>query len=75
MTADARHAAGDASLAEATRAFWLRPFTDHLTLEIGASPRTAEAYEHDLTRFAAYAVSKGARAPQEVGATTLRGYV
>jgi len=75
VAADARHAAGDASLAEATRAFWLRPFTDHLTLEIGASPRTAEAYEHDLTRFAAYAVSKGARAPQEVGATTLRGYV
>jgi len=61
-----------ACLVPSLRAFWLRPFQDHLTLEVGSSPRTSEAYGRDLTRFATYAVSKGARAPQEVGATTLR---
>lgn len=57
------------------RAFWLAPFSDFLTLEDGASPRTVEAYGRDLTRFADYSLTKGAHAPAEVGSTTLRSYI
>lgn len=57
------------------RAFWLEPFGDYLTLEGGASPRTVEAYNRDLTRFVDYSLSKGASAPEQVGAPTLRAYV
>ena len=58
-----------------SRAFWLGPFRDYLTLEDGASPRTVEAYGRDLTRFAEYSMTKGAHAPEEVGSTTLRSYI
>ncbi|MEO7218090.1 MAG: site-specific tyrosine recombinase XerD [Gemmatimonadaceae bacterium] len=57
------------------RSFWLGPFSDFLTLEDGASPRTVEAYGRDLTRFADYSLTKGAHAPEEVGSTTLRSYI
>lgn len=57
------------------RSFWLGPFSDFLTLEDGASPRTVEAYGRDLTRFADYSLTKGAHAPEEVGSTTLRAYI
>ncbi len=57
------------------RAFWLEPFRDFLTLEGGASPRTVEAYTRDLTRFVDYSLIKGATAPEQVGAPTLRAYV
>jgi integrase/recombinase XerD len=57
------------------RAFWLGQFGDFLTLEDGATPRTVEAYERDVTRFADYSLSKGARAPEQVGSNTLRSYI
>lgn len=57
------------------RAFALERFQDFLTLEQGASPRTNEAYGRDLDRFTAFALTKGAKAPTDVGARMLREYV
>jgi integrase/recombinase XerD len=62
-------------VAQATRRFLLEPFNDFLLLEQGASPRTHDAYERDLARFAAYAVGRGAAAPPDVTARMLREYV
>lgn len=73
MPADARHA--DATLDDVVRAFRLDPFQDFLLLEGGASPRTADAYRRDLTRFAVYARGKGAESVELVGTATLRAYV
>jgi integrase/recombinase XerD len=56
-------------------AFLLSGFQDFLSLEQGASPRTNEAYGRDLARFAAFVVTKGARAPRDVTARALRDYV
>src|SRR5258706_10134396 len=55
--------------------FLLEPFQDFLSLEQGASPRTNEAYGRDLTRFTAFAITKGAKAPSDVNARVLREYV
>ena len=60
---------------ELSRAFHLEGFHDFLAVEKGASPRTDEAYLRDLTRFATFARLKGASAPSNVGAKTLREYV
>ena len=57
------------------RAFLLQRFTDFVALEQGLSPRTQEAYERDLARFAQFAESKGAAAPLDVTARLLREYV
>jgi integrase/recombinase XerD len=62
-------------VAQATRRFLLEPFNDFLLLEQGASPRTHDAYERDLARFAAYAAGRGAAAPPDVTARMLREYV
>jgi integrase/recombinase XerD len=61
--------------AQAVRKFLLEPFNDFLMLELGASPRTDEAYGRDLTRFATYAMSRGAAGPPDVTARMLREYV
>ena len=66
---------GSDPTAEASRKFLLEPFNDFLVLEQGASPRTDEAYERDLARFATYAMSRGAVAPPDVSARMLREYV
>ena len=64
-----------APVSQAVRRFLLEPFTDFLSLEQGASPRTNEAYERDLTRFVMYATGRGAAAPHDVTATLLREYL
>jgi len=61
--------------AQAARKFLLEPFNDFLLLEQGASPRTHEAYGRDLTRFAGYAMARGASAPTDITARMLREYV
>ena len=60
---------------ELSRAFYLERFHDFLAVEKGASVRTDEAYLRDLARFATFARLKGAAAPTNVGARTLREYV
>ena len=60
---------------EARRAFFLDRFHDFLVLEQGAAERTHEAYGRDVTRFATYAVSRGASVPLDVTARLLREYV
>jgi integrase/recombinase XerD len=66
---------GSEAAAQAVRKFLLEPFNDFLMLELGASPRTDEAYGRDLTRFATYAMSRGAAGPPDVTARMLREYV
>ena len=58
-----------------SRSFLLARFTDYIALEQGLSPRTLEAYDRDLRRFAEYAEAKGMAAPADVSARVLREYV
>jgi integrase/recombinase XerD len=58
-----------------SRSFLLARFTDYIALEQGLSPRTQEAYQRDLRRFAEYAESNGVRAPVDITAKLLREYV
>ena len=58
-----------------SRSFLIARFSDYIALEQGLSPRTIEAYERDLSRFAEYAESKGAAAPADITATMLREFV
>lgn len=60
---------------EVSRPFRLEQFHDHLAVEKGASPRTSEAYLRDITRFATFCVTKGAKEPGEASARILRDYV
>jgi len=50
-------------------------FVDFLTLEQGAAALTHEAYERDVTRFATFALVKGARDPGTIAPKLLRDYV
>ena len=58
-----------------SRAFLLAGFTDYVALEQGLSPRTQEAYQRDLRRFAEYADVQGIGAPNGITARLLREYV
>jgi integrase/recombinase XerD len=58
-----------------SRSFLLARFTDYVALEQGLSPRTQEAYQRDLARFAEYAEARGATAPPDITARLLREYV
>ncbi|MGK2963493.1 MAG: site-specific tyrosine recombinase XerD [Gemmatimonadaceae bacterium] len=60
---------------EISRPFMLERFRDHLEVEKGASPRTTEAYMRDLSRFATFCITKGAKAPATASARILRDYV
>ena len=57
------------------RAFFVERFDDFLALEQGASVQTSRAYKLDIARFVGYASVKGAKAPIDVSARTLREYV
>jgi integrase/recombinase XerD len=60
---------------DVARQFLIERFRDYLLLEHGVSPRTNEAYDHDVARFAGFALTRGAQAPIDVVAKTLREYV
>jgi integrase/recombinase XerD len=55
--------------------FQLDRFSDFLTLELGLSPKTLEAYRRDMERLVEYATAKGARAPVDVSTRILREFV
>ena len=57
------------------RRFLVESFQEYLLLEQGASPETQAAYYRDLTRFAGYAISRGAASPPEVTPKLLREYL
>jgi integrase/recombinase XerD len=65
----------DAISDDISRAFRLERFNDHLAVEKGTSPRTNEAYMHDLARFAMFCHIKGATSPEGASAKILREYV
>jgi integrase/recombinase XerD len=65
----------DAIRDDIARAFRLERFNDHLAVEKGTSPRTNEAYMHDLARFATFCHIKGATTPEGASAKILREYV
>jgi len=58
-----------------SRSFLIARFSDYVTLEQGLSPRTIEAYQRDLVRFAEFAESKGMAAPVDITAKVMREYV
>jgi integrase/recombinase XerD len=60
---------------EIARPFLLERFHDYLAIEKGSSPLTNEAYLRDVTRFATFCVTKGARDPASTSARLLREYV
>ena len=60
---------------EIARAFRLERFSDYLAIEKGSSPRTSEAYMHDLARFATFCITKGVTTPSSASAKVLREYV
>jgi integrase/recombinase XerD len=57
------------------RPFLLERFADYLTLELGTSPRTLEAYQRDVSRLAEYSVAKGATSPVDITSRVLREFV
>jgi integrase/recombinase XerD len=58
-----------------SRAFLLARFSDYIALEQGLSPRTLEAYERDLQRFAEFSEGHGVTEPLGITAKLLREYV
>ena len=57
------------------RSFLLERFAEFLSLEEGASARTSESYGRDLTRFAAWCVSKGFTTADALAPADLRAFV
>jgi integrase/recombinase XerD len=55
--------------------FLLDRFAGYLDFEQGTADNTEEAYRRDLTRFAAFAATRGARGPVDVTVQLLRAYV
>ncbi|MEQ1692218.1 MAG: site-specific tyrosine recombinase XerD [Gemmatimonas sp.] len=56
-------------------AFHVRAFEDALTLEDGASPRTIEAYRHDVIRCAAYMRAHGITGVAAITPAALREFI
>ncbi len=57
------------------RDFHLERFLDHLRFERGASDRTLQAYEHDVTRLAVFVRARGRSEPGEATTADLRALV
>jgi integrase/recombinase XerD len=57
------------------RPFLLERFSDFLSLEQGASPRTSEAYRRDVARLTTYVAAKGAAGPSDISSRMLREFV
>lgn len=57
------------------RAFWLEPFEDYLSLELGSSRHTVSNYSRDVRRLAEYCTSRDAGTPSEVTPELLRDFV
>ena len=57
------------------RGFWLEGFTDYLSLEVGNSRHTVEAYGRDVERLAAFATTRGRAGPGHLTPTDLREFV
>ncbi len=57
------------------RTFLVEPFQDYLSLELGNSPNTIEAYTRDVRRLAAFAASKHLEGPDAVTEKSLRELV
>lgn len=57
------------------RIFHLDRFIDHLVVERGLSPRTIEAYRHDLETFASAMAGRGVHEPAHAGPADLREFV
>jgi integrase/recombinase XerD len=60
---------------ERRAAFHLPAFRDHLSLEAGHSDNTLQAYQHDLSRLADFAATKGVDAPVDLTTPLLREYL
>ncbi len=60
---------------ESIRRFQLDRFGDYLTLELGTSPRTLEAYGRDVARLVEYATAKGAITYGDITSRMLREFV
>lgn len=50
-------------------------FLDHISLELGHSPRTREAYRRDLRGFGAYLPGAAVAGWEQIGLETVQGYV
>lgn len=57
------------------RDFHLERFMDHLRFERGVSERTLSAYDHDVTRLAAFLSAAGLHSPASVNTSDLRAFV
>src|SRR5687768_13310467 len=57
------------------RSYHFPRFIDHLRFERGSSPRTLEAYEHDVTRLILFLRMKGRLEATEVKSGDLRSFV
>ncbi len=55
--------------------FHLTGFRDYLSLEAGHSPNTIEAYQRDLSRLVAFALTRGARDPGALTTPLLREFI
>ncbi len=57
------------------RDFWVEPFEDYLSLELGSSGHTVHGYGRDVRRLAAYALSKGTGEPGSITPGLVREFV
>ncbi|MEP6494526.1 MAG: site-specific tyrosine recombinase XerD [bacterium] len=55
--------------------FQLERFGDYLTLELGTSPLTLEAYRRDVQRLVGFARTKSASAPADITSILLREFI